>query len=141
MKTIITLNSSKCALCDLTEPVVLPESLEITFVSNVYKLSNLALVVTVKNGKEKKQYKAHFENDYTIDISEMLKMGVIDIEISACIRGNSVKEWRVPSIFIKEIEHNFELIPEIEELKSKLNLQANAISELKKLIENQGVIS
>lgn len=140
MKTIVTLNSSKCALCDLAEPILLPETLEVSFISDVYKLSNLMLLVTVKNGDVKKQYKAHYKNNFIIDITELLKLGAVDIEISACVRGNEVKEWRVPSIFVKEIEHKFELIPEIEELKAELKLQAKAINDLKNIIEKQGVI-
>lgn len=139
MQTTITLNSSKCALCDITEPVILPESLTLQFVSNVYKLSNLTLIVTVKNGDLKKQYKAYSGNSFTVDVSEMLSMGAIDVEISAVIRGDIVKGWRVPSIIIKEIEHQFEAIPEIVILEEKIKLQAQAISDLKKLIDNQGV--
>ena len=140
MKTIVTLNSSSCALCDLKEPILLPEKLEVVFGSTVYMMSNLSLVITVKNGDKQKQFKAHKGNDFTIDITEMLTMGEIDMEISACVRGESVKNWRVPNIIIREIEHKFALIPEIEELKATINLQANAIKELKNIIEDKGVI-
>lgn len=138
MKTTITLNGSSCALCDLTEPILLPDTLEVAFKSQVYKLSNLVLLITVRNGDIKKQYKAMDKNNYTIDLTELLTIGTIDLEISACVKGQAVKNWRVPSIFVKEIDHKFELIPEIEELKAQLKLQANAITELKNIIENQG---
>lgn len=138
MKITITLNGSGCALCDINEPILLPENVELNFNSNVYKLSNLVLLITAKNGDVKKQYKASDKNNYTIDITELAFVGAIDIEISACVKGQAVKNWRVPSLFIKEIDHKFELIPEIEELKKALNLQANAIKEIMNIIENQG---
>ena len=138
MKTTITLNGSSCALCDLTEPILLPETLEVTFASNVYKMANLVLIVTVKNGDVKKQYKASSSNEYTIDVSELLFLGALDIEISACTKSEPVKTWRVPSLFVKEIKHEMALIPEIEEMRAQLKLQATAIKELKNFIENQG---
>jgi hypothetical protein len=140
MKTTVTLNSSACALCDLKEPVLLPEKLEVEFISTVYNIGNLALVITAKNGNKQKKYKANAINNFTIDISEMLTMGAVDLEISACIHGETVKSWRVPSLIIRDIEHKFALIPEIEELKATINLQANAIKELKTIIEDRGVI-
>lgn len=138
MKTTITLNGSACALCDLQEPVLLPETLKVEFASNVYKLSNLVLLVTAKNGNIKKQYKVSDKNDYTIDLTELLHIGTIDLEISACVKSEPVKNWRVPSIFVKEINHQFALIPEIEQLKAQLKLQATAIKEIKSIIDNQG---
>ena len=138
LRTTITLNGSACALCDLQEPILLPETIEVTFASDVYKLSNLVLLVTAKNGNLKKQYKASDKNNYTIDLTELLHIGAIDLEISACVKSEPVKTWRVPSIFVKEINHQFALIPEIEELKAQLKLQAKAINELKLIIDNQG---
>ena len=138
MKTTVTLNGSTCALCDLKEPILMPDTLEVTFTSNVYKMANLVLIVTAKNGDAKRQYKASAKNDYTIDLTELLTLGAIDIEVSACIKGEAVKNWRVPSIFVKEIEHKFELIPEVEELRNALKLQAKAIKEITEIIENQG---
>lgn len=138
MKITITLNGSSCALSNLQEPILLPETLEVTFISQVYKMANLVLLITAKNGDIKKQYKASDKNNYTIDLTELLTIGAIDLEISACVKGQAVKNWRVPSFFVKEIEHKFELIPEIEELKKALNLQASAIQDIMKIIENQG---
>lgn len=138
LKTTVTLNGSTCALCDLKEPILMPDTLEVTFTSNVYKMANLVLIVTAKNGDAKRQYKASAKNDYTIDLTELLTLGAIDIEVSACIKGEAVKNWRVPSIFVKEIEHKFELIPEVEELRNALKLQAKAIKEITEIIENQG---
>lgn len=125
-------------MCDLQEPVLLPETLKVEFASNVYKLSNLVLLVTAKNGNIKKQYKVSDKNDYTIDLTELLHIGAIDLEISACVKSEPVKNWRVPSIFVKEINHQFALIPEIEQLKAQLKLQATAIKEIKSIIDNQG---
>lgn len=138
MKITITLNGSSCALSNLQEPILLPETLEVEFISQVYKMANLVLLITAKNGDMKKQYKASDKNNYTIDLTELLTIGAIELEISACVKGQAVKNWRVPSFFVKEIEHKFELIPEIEELKKALNLQAKSIQEIMKIIENQG---
>lgn len=138
MKTTITLNGSACALCDLQEPILLPETLELSFISSVYKMSNLVLLVTVKNGDVQKQYKASAKNDYTIDVSELLFLGSLDIEISACTKSEPVKTWRVPSLFVKEIKHEMALIPEIEELKAQIKLMATAIKDIKNYIDNQG---
>ena len=138
LTTTITLNGSSCALCDLKEPILLPETLELKFNSNVYKLANLVLIVTVKNGDVQKQFKASEKNNFTIDVSEILFLGSLDIEISACTKSEPVKTWRVPSLFVKEIKHEMALIPEIEEMRAQLKLQATAIKELKNFIENQG---
>ena len=80
------------------------------------------------------------ENNFTIDITEMLSMGAIDLEISAYVRGNLTKDWRVPALIIREAEHNFELIPEIEQIKEMLKLQAKAINDLNTIIKDKGVI-
>lgn len=138
MKTTVTLNGSTCALCDLKEPILLPDTLEVIFASDVYKLSNLVLLITAKNGDMKKQYKASEKNNFTIDLTDLLHIGAIDLEISACVKAEAVKSWRVPSIYIKEINHQFALIPEIEELKAKIKLMSTALKDIKNYIDNQG---
>lgn len=127
----ITLNMGTVAMTDTNEPFVLPDVLNIEIVSPVYRLDTI--VLTAKNGDVKEQFKIK-EKPFAIALKDTVKAGKIDLEISNVIQGEVVKSWRVPSIIIKEIEHRFEAIPEIEELKREIALVKQGIAEIMKLI-------
>lgn len=131
MQKQITLNAGSMARLEKNEPFVLPDTLEIEFNSTVYRLNTLA--ITAKNGDATEKFKLT-QKPYKIELKDVLKAGRVELEISSLVLGEVVKSWRVPDIIIKEVEHTFEAIPEIEELKNEINTLKKAIADILKLI-------
>lgn len=127
----ITLNAGSCAMLDAYEPIILPSEVEIEFNSSHYKLNTLA--ITAKNGDIKERFVLD-KAPYKIALKEVVKAGRIELEISNVISGEVVKSWRVPDIILKEINHQFEVIPEIEELKTELAKVKQGIAEIFNMI-------
>lgn len=130
MKLKIKLNGNTQGLVDLTEPILLPESkLELEFSSDLYTFG--ILLVSAKNGK--KERKRKLSKPFTMDISELLYPGAIEIEISMISKAEVVKRWRLQDIYIKEIEHKYEIIPEIAEMKG-------AIKEITEILKKNNLM-
>jgi hypothetical protein len=127
----ITLNAGSCAMLDAFEPIILPNEVEIEFNSSHYKLNTLA--ITAKNGDIKERFVLD-KAPYKIALKEVLRAGRVELEISNVIAGEIVKTWRVPDIILKEINHQFEVIPEIEELKTELAKVKQGIAEIFNMI-------
>ena len=130
MKINISLNGNTQALIDFNEPVVLPESeLKLNFNSSIYNLSTLH--ISARNGEQGKNVKINPGTE--CDISDLLFPGVIEIEISMLRKGEAVKTWRVQDIHVKEIEHRFEIIPEIAEIRE-------ALKEIKEILVKNNML-
>ena len=113
----VSLNGNTRALIDFNEPIVLPENkLVLSFGSDIYNLSTLH--VGVKNGEQVMFAKLNPGAEF--DITPLLIPGVIEIDISMLKKGEVVKTWRVPDIFVKDINHSFEVTPEIAEIRGAL---------------------
>ena len=133
MKTTLDIDLSLSHACKnaLEAPLILPCDVHIRFFSNVYVIPTLS--IHIKNGNFKRKITTTLGEE--IDISDcFLKAGKVEISVAMIINGESVKEWIVEPIIIKEIEHSFIAIPEIEDLKSRLNIIENAIREIAKII-------
>lgn len=134
MNINVDLTQTTLAMADITEPIVLPEDeLILNFSSNIYNVKSL--IVTVKNSEKKQQYK--LKNCEPLDISAFLFGGILQIEISAILKGHVIKTWRIPDIFIKEVEHKFGLIPEIAEINRKFDELYKALKEIKNIIKGE----
>lgn len=136
MNIDVKLTQGSTALCNVIEPLVLPEEeLVLNVSTDIYDIKTL--VVTVRNGKKQKQFK--LIDFKPLDLKEFLFGGIIEIEISAVLKGHVVKSWRVPDITITEIEHFFSVIPEIERLRleyaSKFTEVYSALNEIKNIIK------
>ena len=117
MKLKVTLNGNTQALVDLHEPIVLPENeLVLSFGSDIYNLSTLH--VGARNGEQEMFAKLNPGAEF--DITPLLIPGVLEIDVSMLKKGEAVKTWRVPDIFIKDINHRFEITPEIAEIRGAL---------------------
>lgn len=127
MQTIeITLSDAR--LVRIYEAVTIPEEVYLRFVSPVYSLGTLA--VTAKNGNRKKDFKTRGE---PIDITELCrKAGTVDIEVSLLVRETPVKTWRIEPLILREINHAFEAIPEIEEMRRAIDSMRGELATLKK---------
>ncbi len=126
----ITLNTGSLAMLDSNEPFVWPDTLDIEIVSPVYRLESVA--ISTKNNGEAKKYTLK-QKPFNLSLKD-LKAGRLELEISALVNGEPVKSWRVPDIILKEVNHTFEAIPEIEALKKEIGTLKQAITELLKLI-------
>lgn len=131
------LNGNTLALLDNNETIILPENeLIIALSTDVYTL--YTLVITAKNDKRKLQFKT--SDKHEIDLTELLTPGVIEIEISNIRKGEAVKSWRIENIYIKEIEHKFEIVPEISELQNQIKETKGAIAELVSLLQKNNIV-
>lgn len=133
----IYLDGNTQARLEQNEPCLLPmNEFELEFCSNVYRLSTL--IVSVKKDGEIKQFKV--KHPFKLDLKEYLVAGAIDINVSMVIHTTSVKEWVVPTIYFKEIEHKFEVTPEIAKLRQENQETKKAIAELVQLLKNNNTI-
>ena len=130
MNLTISLNGNTQALVDLQEPIILPEKeLILSFSSDIYNLTTLH--VGAKNGEQ--GMFAKLNPDAEFDITPLLIPGVIEIDISMLKKGEVVKSWRVPDIFIKDINHSFEVTPEIAEIRG-------AIKEITEILKKNNLL-
>lgn len=110
--------------------ILLPEnSLKLKFNSNLYRLSTL--LVSARNGN--KEIKKKLEKPFEIDLTELLFPGRIECEISLIEKCEAVKTWRMQDVIVKEINHKYEPIPEIEELKG-------AVKEIVKILKENNLM-
>lgn len=126
----ITLNTGSLAMFDSNEPFVLPDTLDIEIISPIYRLESVA--ISVRNNGETKKYTLK-QKPFNLNLKD-LKAGRLELEISALVNGEPVKSWRVPDIILKEVNHTFEAIPEIEAIKRELTTLKQGIAEILKLI-------
>lgn len=136
MNIELKLTQATTAISKSIETIILPEdNLIFNISTDVYDIKTL--IITARNGKKEKQFKVI---DFKpLDLTEFLIGGILQLEISAILKGHVIKTWRVPDITIKEVEHFFMVIPEIERLKmeydAKFKEVYSALSEIKKIIK------
>jgi hypothetical protein len=135
MNVNINLDYPSLALVDAEEITILPEeNLIVNFSSTMYDIKSL--VISARNNNTKIEVKTE---EKTIDLSDLLFGGRIEIEVSATLRGRTVKTWRVPDIILVEAPHGFDVIPEIEAIKKEFNEEISkikkALAEIKLLIK------
>jgi hypothetical protein len=138
MNIELKLTQATTAVSKSIETIILPEdSLVFNISTDVYDIKTL--VVSAKNGKKEKQFK--IIDFKPLDLTEFLIGGVLQLEISAILKGHVIKTWRVPDITIKEVEHFFMVIPEIERLKmeydAKFREVYKALGEIKNIIKGE----
>lgn len=109
----IKLTSNTLCGEDIQEVLLPQNELKVKFTSSLYSLENL--YITAKNGEKEVKFKAKYP--YEVDLKELLFPGRIQTEISLLSGTTPVKTWRMQDIIIKEINHQYKAIPEIEELK------------------------
>lgn len=137
MRIDIQLGSNNLAKSSLEESIMLPEKeMELAFHSDIYQLENIKLMVTIRNrmtGKEY-QFKTDAEDKHIANVSEALECGELELEVSSyIIDGSTTKTWRVPNIVLRQVEAQFEVIPELEELR-------RAFGEIKLILEKNNLL-
>lgn len=137
MKVNVQLGSNSLAKSSLDEPIILPEKeLELCFESDIYQLENIKLMVTIRNRMtgDQNQFKTDVEQGHIVDISEALECGELEVEISSyIIDGSTTKTWRIPNIVLRQVDAQFEIIPELEELR-------RAFGEIKTILEKNNLL-
>lgn len=136
MRINIELEGNSLARWDFTNPIIIPETLELAFTSLAYKLENVMLMVSIYNRTQDKffQFKSSTENNHIVDVSEAVGCGELEVEVSSFVSdGIPTKTWRTPKIVVREIEAKFEAIPELTELR-------RAIGEIKGILEKNNLI-
>lgn len=130
---IINLNLDGRNYITHNEIITVPEEeVKLSFASSVYVLGTL--VATVSNGEERLQFKLT-KQDKEIDITDFCKKaGQVEITVCLTVRGKVARRWQIEPLCVREIDGSFEVIPEIEELKERLERAEKAIAEMSKLI-------
>ena len=100
---------------DETE-IALPDTLTVTFGSPAYNLSEL--VVNVRNGFKPEQRKVKGKS---LDLSDFLFAGKVEMEIFLIAKGKPVKRWTCAPLIISEIDCGFRVLDEIEILKKEVS--------------------
>lgn len=98
------------------DPILLPDTLTVEFVSEFYRTSEL--LITARNGLLKKKIKVH--NREPLDLSELVREGVLEMFIQLIVKGTVVKSWTVDPIFFKSTEQGFELYDYIALLEDRI---------------------
>lgn len=130
----ITLGALHLVKTDITSPIILPEKFNLIIDSGRYVAKELSVAVTCGGA----EYKYKTAPGEALDISQGLdRAGKVDISIKYIERGEVLKSWRIEPLYFKEVNHGFEVIPEIEALKSDILLLKNALLELTDNSTNQ----
>lgn len=133
----VYLDGNTQARLDYNEPFLLPiNELELEFSSETYRLNTL--IVSVRKGEKVEQFKV--KAPYKLDISKFIETGSIDIAVSMTIHTTVVKEWRVPTLYFKEVTPTFEVTPEIAKLQEQIADNQRAITELREILINNNLI-
>ncbi len=143
MKQIkIKLGANSLAKSDLRKPIVVPNKVKLAIESEIYNLDSVELMVTIRNKMQNEvlQFKANAENGHVADISEAIKVGELEGEISSYANCKVTKTWRIPNIIVKQIEYEFALIPETSELKKEIGETKKAIVELVEQLKTNNIL-
>jgi hypothetical protein len=133
----IKLGGNSLAKWDFENPLIVPEELVLAFDTDIYKMENIMLMVTIRNKTTGRveQFKADSTNNHTIDVTTMVEMGELEVEISSYVSecGEKTKTWRTPNIVCHQIDYEFKVIPELHEIRG-------AITEVKGILELNNLI-
>ena len=133
----VYLDGNTLARLDYNEPFLLPiNELELEFSSETYRLNTL--IVSVRKDGNVEQFKV--KSPYKLDISKFIATGSIDISVSMTIHTTVVKEWRVPTLYFKEVTPTFEVTPEIAYLQEQITNNQKALAELREILINNNLI-
>jgi len=116
---IIKLNV-KSSIVEEPGKIMLPvEEFPVTFYSEIYDLKMLR--VFVKIGQKSKTFCLDAPNA-TIDLSDFICAGVLEMEVLLVANGETVKRWQISPVIIKETDQPWwEECQEIEAIKQKLD--------------------
>ena len=116
MEKICNLTICPTSFFDNREPVVLPDTLDIQFLSN-YDLSNI--LVCVRNGDKEDKIKAI---NGRINLDAFLFAGTIEINVKMLAKGEVVKEWELVPILVKEYEGTYQIKDLLKDIEDRLDV-------------------
>lgn len=110
------------------EPILLPEQeVKMAFTSKEYAPFDYLKVFINHNGR---LYAHNVAFDQEIDLTPILKAGVLEINVKAVVKSEVVKSWEIVPIIVKEVTPDFvltDLLKEYEERISALEEQHKPI--------------
>ena len=126
----LDINLSANSLCGIDCPdILLPENgLMLKFNSEVYCIN--LLHISARNGDKVVEVK--LKRPFELDLSELLFPGIIECDISMVCGSEVVKTWRLQDLYIKDINHRYEVVPELEILKG-------AIKEISEILKKNNL--
>ena len=115
MEKICNLTLCHTSFFDNRDSVILPDTLDVQFVSK-YDLSNI--LVCVKNGEKKETIKAI---NGKVNLDAFLFAGKIEINVKMLACGEVVKEWELVPILVKEYEGTFQIKDLLKDIEDRLD--------------------
>jgi hypothetical protein len=124
MEAKIVLDTRKYAR--LPETLIAGQNVVIALESSIYDLGLLG--VTISNGAVRDTLV--LEGDNKIDISPYLDHACrVDIMVELIIEGHTVKKWVLEPIVVREVDQDFEVIPQIVDYERRLARMEDIIIE------------
>lgn len=119
-------------LIRINDAVIAGERCVIAFDSKIYELGKLGVTLITK-GREKHTFL--LEGTNILDITDFCKQaGRIDIVVELIMRGRTIKSWECEPIIVRELNGEFELIPEIVAMRRELALMKQVLKEFNQKI-------
>lgn len=120
-------------LVRLPETLVAGQNIVIALESSIYDLGMLGVAIT--NGTRTETRVLEGEN--RIDISSFCDRACkIDIKVELIIKGRVAKEWRLEPIVVREIDGEFEPIPQIADFERRISRMEGVIVEFSDTLKN-----
>ena len=124
MEAKIVLDTRKYAR--LPETLIAGQNVVIALESSIYELGLLG--VAISNGSRCDTLV--LEGDNTIDLSPYLDHACkIEIKVELIIKGHTVKQWQLEPIVVREVDTDFEIIPQIVDYERRLKRMEDIIIE------------
>ena len=131
MEAKIVLDSRKFAR--LPETLIAGQNVVIALESSIYELGLLGVAIT--NGSRSDTLV--LEGDNKLDISPYLDHACrIDIMVELIIKGHTVKKWVLEPIVVREVDQDFEVIPQIVDYERRLARMEDIIIEFNKKLND-----
>lgn len=126
MIKIIKLLHGRGTFIDKNEYIKIDEDLQINLILN--NINNSKIQVKIFNGLTSKKF--NIENNKFIIDKDFIKVGSLKIEIYVFLNNTKIQTYICEDLIIIENDNDFKVIPEIEDLKNKINEHIKIEKEL-----------
>lgn len=126
MIKIIKLLCGRGTFIDKNEYIKIDEDLQINLILN--NINNSKIQVKIFNGLTSKKF--NIENNKFIIDKDFIKIGSLKIEVYVFLNNTKIQTYICEDLIIIENDDDFKVIPEIEDLKNKINEHIKIEKEL-----------
>ena len=126
MIKIIKLLHGRGTFIDKNEYIKIDEDLQINLILN--NINNSKIQVKIFNGLTSKKF--NIENNKFVIDKDFIKVGSLKIEIYVFLNNTKIQTYICEDLIVIENDNDFKVIPEIEDLKNKINEHIKIEKEL-----------